>query len=105
MGSNESMEGNRCAEQRRTSRASSALMTPLLLLRSFTTWLQSSLSASISPFGGLFCIGLGGMEAEKLRLGVECADCSGVAMYALISKSLKFEFTGELVLLEGEKSK
>lgn len=45
------------------------------------------------------------MEAEKLRLGVECADCSGVAMYALISKSLKFEFTGELVLLEGEKSK
>lgn len=31
-------------------------------------------------------------------VGVGAADCSGVARYALISMSLKFELTGELVL-------
>jgi hypothetical protein len=49
-------------------------------------------------------VGLDGTEAEKVMLGVEVAECSGVLIYALISKSLKAEFTGELVLLV-EKSR
>jgi hypothetical protein len=79
-------------------------MTPLLLLRSLMPCIQSSFSAVISPFGVSFLVGLDAVEAEKLILGVECADGSAAETHALISKSLKFEFPGELVF-EGEKSK
>ena len=53
----------------------------------------------------LILFGLDGVEAGKLKLGVECVDGSGVARYLATSKSLKLEFTGEFVWDEGEKSK
>ena len=61
-----------------TSRASSALITPLRLLLSRITWLHSSLSVVFSSSGVLILAGLDGVEAENDMLGVVCAEWSGV---------------------------